>query len=646
METPAGNLIYFIYGLAFILMGLSIAVQPRLESDFALARPLPFLAAFGILHGVHEWMEVWHVDEGSPAARQTAAGFLAVSFLPLQEFGRRLVRLSSPAAGRWQRVAEWCTHPIWYLPVALLLAQLALNFEPHDFAVATRYLLAFPGALTSAIGLLLYYRSEADRLHPMGLKRYFYSAAGGFAGYAVAAGLLVPPADFFPANRYSSEYFFDAAEDSVVGLRTLFAIVAAVSLGLILRMFRAEVRLGVERAIEHASHCLSELTEVTQRHEQILRIAGSGLVGINRKGRCVFANPTTLEVLGFPEAELIGRPCTEVIRCYDAKGELKNCPFCEALRTRKPTHRSEMLFIRRDGTSVPVEFVAEPVDEPGELDGGLVLSFIDISQRWKAEQRLRYTTSSLQEKTRKLERANADLEQYAYIAAHDLKAPIRAVSMLVTVIEEDFQHRDPQSLSKHAGLLRERVTRMDRLINDLLRYARAGSVNDPPEPVDTRAMVHELIHFLALPSSFRIEVDAAMPSLVTWRTPLSQIFANLLGNAVAHHDRENGHIRVTAHPCGKFYEFEVSDDGPGIREEHRETILQVFQVLNPGEGTQHSGLGLALVKKLVESHEGELFVESGESRGATFRFTWPVAANSLADAVPPADNRSQRISEV
>ncbi|WP_303908612.1 sensor histidine kinase [Thiohalomonas denitrificans] len=640
METPAGSLIYFIYGLAFILMGLSIAVQPRLESDFALARPLPFLAAFGMLHGVHEWLEVWHVDEGSPLARQAAAALLAISFLPLQEFGRRLVRLSSSAAGRWQRVAEYCTHPIWYLPVALLLARLAWIFGPHDFSVAIRYLLAFPGALTTAIGLLLYYRSEADRLRPMGLKPYFYSAAAAFAGYAVAAGLLVPPADFFPANRYSSEYFFEAAEAAAVGLRTLFAIVAAISLVLILHMFRAEVRLGVQRALKYANHYLTELTRVTQRHEQILRIAGSGLVGIDRKGRCVFANPTTLEVLGFLEAELIGHPCKEVIRCYDANGRLENCPFCEALSTRKPTHRSEILFLRRDGTPVPVEYVAEPVDEPGQLDGGLVLSFIDISQRWNAEQRLRHTTCSLREKTRKLERANAELEQYAYIAAHDLKAPIRAVSMLATIIEEDFQQSDPQSLSRHADLLRERVTRMDRLIDDLLRYARAGCVNDPPEPVDTRALVNDVIHFLALPASFHIEMDAAMPSLMTWRTPLSQIFANLIGNAVAHHDRKSGHIRIAARRCGEFYEFEVSDDGPGILEEHRETVLQVFQVLDPREGGQHSGLGLALVKKLVESNDGELFIESGMGRGTTFRFTWPATTTSQPEPEPLACDES------
>ncbi|SCZ49973.1 sensor histidine kinase [Thiohalomonas denitrificans] len=636
MYAPPGSFIYFFYGLSFILMGLSIAIQPRLDSDFALARPLPFLAGFGLVHGVHEWLEMWYLEREFPFGLQVAATLLTISFVILLEFGRRLVRLSSRAAGRWQRATEWFTHPVWYFPVVLLLVQVAWMLGPHDFAVAVRYLLALPAASFTAIGFLLYYRVEAERLRPMGLKPYFHSATGAFAGYAVAAGLLVPPADFFPANLNHSQRFFEAAEVSVPALRTVFAIIATVSLVQILRIFRTEVHQRVEAALTSANHYLDRLTQMTLQHDQILRIAGSGLVGIDRNGRCVFANPTTLEVLDFSESELVGHCFFDVIQCYDTSGMVKHCPLCDVLENREPTHRSEIQFVRRDGTPVPVEYVAEPVDEPGELDGGIVLSFIDISQRWEAEQRLGETARSLREKTRKLERANAELEQYAYIAAHDLKAPIRAVSMLATVIEEDFRQGDPQSLSRHADLLRDRVTRMDRLIDDLLRYARAGCAGDPPEPVNTRALITDVIHFLALPASFRVQVDTAMPSLITWRTPLSQIFANLIGNAVAHHDRASGHVRVAARPCGEFYEFAVSDDGPGILQEHQQTVLQVFQVLEPGESAKHSGLGLALVKKLVESHDGELFIDSGQGRGTTFRFTWPVVAKCI-----PAETASR-----
>ncbi len=634
MDAPPGSLIYFLYGLAFILMGLSIAVQPRLASDFALARILPLLAAFGLLHGFHEWLEMWHLERQFPPALRGAAALLTVSFIPLLEFGRRLVRLSSPAAGRWRWAAEWCTHPGWYLPAGLVLAQVAWSLGPNGFAVAVRYLLALPAALTTAVGFLLYYRSEADRLRPMGLGPCFYSVAGAFAGYAVAAGLLVPPADFFPANRYSSEHFFEAAEISVPGLRTLFAAIATISLGLILRIFRTEMHLRVEKALASANHYLERLTQVTLRHDQILRIAGSGLVGIDREGRCVFANPTSLEVLGFSESELVGHSFFDVVPCFGVDGPLEHCALCDVMNNREPTRRSEILFARRDGTPVPVEYVAEPVHEPGELDGGMVLSFIDISQRWETEQRLGDTTRSLREKTRKLERANAELEQYAYVAAHDLKAPIRAVSMLATIIEQDFQQGDSRSLSRHAALLRDRVTRMDRFIDDLLRYARAGCADDSPQSVDTRALVDDVIRFLAPPSSFRIDVDASMPSLVTWPTPLSQILSNLLANAIAHHDRESGHIRITARPRGDFCEFSVSDDGPGIPREHQETVLQVFQVLQSRDRTEHSGLGLALVKKLVESHGGELLIDSGDGRGTTFRFTWPKVPEHLREAGP------------
>jgi signal transduction histidine kinase len=143
-----------------------------------------------------------------------------------------------------------------------------------------------------------------------------------------------------------------------------------------------------------------------------------------------------------------------------------------------------------------------------------------------------------------------------------------------------------------------------------------------------------VVQFLAPPNGFRFEVGRELPRLITWRVPLEQVFTNLLSNAVAHHHRGEGRIAVRAFRDEDHYLFEVSDDGPGIPHEHHATVVQVFQVLAARDRTEHTGMGLALVKKLVESHDGDLWLDSAPGGGTTVRFSWPLRA--AAPASPAA----------
>jgi signal transduction histidine kinase/CheY-like chemotaxis protein len=223
---------------------------------------------------------------------------------------------------------------------------------------------------------------------------------------------------------------------------------------------------------------------------------------------------------------------------------------------------------------------------------------------------------------RALERSNAELDQFAYVASHDLKAPLRGIANLAQWIEEDMDAElGPEALEQLA-LLKSRVQRMEGLINGILDYSRAGRVPGQPERVDAGRLVLDVVELLA-PARGSVQVGQAMPELFTERVPLEQILMNLIGNALKHARRDDALVRVDARAAGDAWEFAVADNGPGIAAEFHDKIWGIFQTLEPRDVVEGTGIGLSIVKKIVESKGGRAWVESEPGAGATFRFTWP-----------------------
>lgn len=221
-------------------------------------------------------------------------------------------------------------------------------------------------------------------------------------------------------------------------------------------------------------------------------------------------------------------------------------------------------------------------------------------------------------------RANVELQQFAYVASHDLRAPLRAIDSLTSWIEEDLKDLPIDETRGHMKLLRGRVDRMERLLHDLLEYARIGRRAEAVERVDTATLVGELTELANLHPGFRVEIEPSLPVFETARVPLQQVLLNLLVNAVKHHDLPDGQVRIAAEDQGTFWAFVVSDDGPGIPQDFWGKAFQMFQTLKPRDVVEGSGMGLALVKKLVEGVGGQVSIES-QGRGTSIRFTWPKA---------------------
>jgi light-regulated signal transduction histidine kinase (bacteriophytochrome) len=235
--------------------------------------------------------------------------------------------------------------------------------------------------------------------------------------------------------------------------------------------------------------------------------------------------------------------------------------------------------------------------------------------------------ASIEQATR-LEQSNRDLDQFAYVASHDLKAPLRGIANLAQWLEEDLGDRVTGESREHLTLLRGRVNRMEALIEGILTYSRAGRVRDQVEYVDTAKLLASVIDLLAPPSDVTITIQSPMPSLLTERLPLQQVFMNLIGNALKYGNRVSPRVTVTAKETGDMVHFSVADNGPGIAPQFHEKIWQIFQTLAPRDEVEGTGIGLSVVRKLVETRGGRAWVESTVGQGTTFHFTWPTRPRS------------------
>lgn len=240
----------------------------------------------------------------------------------------------------------------------------------------------------------------------------------------------------------------------------------------------------------------------------------------------------------------------------------------------------------------------------------------------KKAQEIGQTNQTLSSTNKLLEERNQELNQFAYIVSHDLKAPLRAVANLSEWLEEDLQDKLDQNTSKNLLLMRSRVQRMTSFIDGLLEYSRAGRVNSQKTIVDVQKLLHEIIDSLAPEPEFVIEIKGKMPIIETKALPLQQVFSNLISNAIKHHHRQDGLITISVLENPEYYQFSVADDGVGIALENQEKIFVIFKTLTTRDKIENTGIGLSIVKKIIDNQGEKIWLESQPNQGTTFHFTW------------------------
>lgn len=236
---------------------------------------------------------------------------------------------------------------------------------------------------------------------------------------------------------------------------------------------------------------------------------------------------------------------------------------------------------------------------------------------------LNHMAKVLSENFSLLKRKNSELDQFAHIVSHDMKAPLRGIDNVVTWIEEDHFHELPPKVKEYVGLIKSRIVRGENLIHGILSYSRVGQYELEQEEVDINQMVQEISENLPLRQGLKLKVQPNLPVLHTQRIPLMQIFSNLVGNAIKYHDKSEGEIRIYHTENGQNFHFFIEDNGPGISKTYHDKIFTIFQTLNGTDSFQSTGVGLAIVKKILDDRNQSIRVHSEPGKGSIFEFTWP-----------------------
>jgi PAS domain S-box-containing protein len=325
-------------------------------------------------------------------------------------------------------------------------------------------------------------------------------------------------------------------------------------------------------------------------------------------------NDAALTLLGQSSEEIIGRPCYEFM--HQTFRQIEGCPFKRMVRSK---HRESSVLEKNKRY---FESVVDPIfDDSGNIVS-VVHIFIDITERVKSAETLKNLNKELRATVEKLTKANRELGDFAHVAAHDLKAPLRAIGTIAGLLSLDYADRLDEQGKEQLELLVTRAQRMNTHITSLLRYSELGHTSAKKQRVNLQTLIEEIIR--EIPSSKNVEITIvnSLPVIMCYEG-IKEVFQNLLDNAIKFMDKPKAQIKIDCIEREKFWQFSVTDNGPGIKSEYFEKIFMMFQTLKPRDEFEATGIGLAIVKKVIEMNRGRVWVESQPGQGSTFFFTLP-----------------------
>lgn len=353
----------------------------------------------------------------------------------------------------------------------------------------------------------------------------------------------------------------------------------------------------------------------------LMDMAADAMLIVEADGRILRVNPAASRLFGYTQEAMAGLFIEDLMpqRFRAAHGQ-RRAKYADQPERRTMGALLEIFGLRQCGS----EFAADVSISP--IEGGRVLATVyDISARKHLEaEQLRMIQA--------LEAANEELKNFAYVVSHDLKAPLRAIGSLADWIAVDQKDRMDAEGQEHLGLLIQRVRRLDALIDGVLSYSRVGRVQEKPVSIDLQALAREVVDSLAPPAHIVLRVSEDLPVIRAEKTGMQQILQNLIANAIRYLDKPQGCIRIDCIEQDEDnWRISVSDNGPGIAERHFERIFQLFQTLNPRDRVESTGVGLSIVKKIVDQSGGRIWVESTLGEGSTFHFTVPKWPSSVRE---------------
>lgn len=379
-----------------------------------------------------------------------------------------------------------------------------------------------------------------------------------------------------------------------------------------------------------------DITELKRQEDELagksallqatLENIGQGLSVIDRNLTLAAFNDRFFDLLQFPkEFAEVGRPFADFIRFNAERGEYGpgdiEAQVAERVALAGNPRPHCFLRTRPDGTVIEVRGMPMP-------GGGFVTTYSDVTELKQAQQAAEADARRLAEAAEELQRSNRDLEQFAYVASHDLQEPLRMVGSYCQLLQRRYRGKLDADADEFIAFAVEGATRMQRMINDLLAYSRVGRGGKGMAPVSMQEATGLAIDNLrnAIADRNASIVFADLPAVMGEKSLLAQLMQNLIGNAIKFSGERPIEIGIDAEPAGDFWRFAVRDNGIGIEKQYAERIFMIFQRLHDRGKYPGTGIGLALCKKVVEHHGGRIWMESEPGQGTTFFFTLP--ANS------------------
>ena len=366
-----------------------------------------------------------------------------------------------------------------------------------------------------------------------------------------------------------------------------------------------------------------EVAAARELAERIVATLHEPLVVLDAEERVVIANRVLYQVFGLTEEETLGQVFFELNEKQWDIPVLREL-VADVLPNKRKVNGFEFQHEFPGIGSRTVLINAQLIEDKSKGQNLTLLTFQNITERRQMEAEQARMIQALQS-------ANEELKNFAYVISHDLKAPLRAIGSLADWIMADQHDKLDAEGQEHLGLLVQRVRRMDALIDGVLSYSRIGRTRETLVTVDLNERVRAVIDALSPPEHIVITVAPGLPVIRAEKTAIYQVLQNLIANAIRYQDKPQGRIEIDCTDQGESWQLSVADNGPGIEARHFERIFQLFQTLNPRDRVESTGVGLSIVKKIVELYGGRVWLESAVGQGSIFYFTVPKGIPATLD---------------
>lgn len=413
-------------------------------------------------------------------------------------------------------------------------------------------------------------------------------------------------------NMYGQPWLFDIQttrtfRESETNHQPIFILIGGIVIdGLLLLLFLLLAR-SKQKSVLLAEKMTRKFSVSEAYFRHIIETAPCGMVITNSTGIIEKVNPHAQMLFGYDERELLGCPVDilvpESLREKHAKDRQNFLSNPDRLDVKGGRNTSGL---KKDGKLFAAEISLAKFS--GEDEVKTLATVIDMSEYLSI--------------TNELKRSNKELNDFAYVASHDLKAPLRGIMQLSNWIADDIDSIANDDTKENLELLQSRVSRLEKLLDDLLSYSRIGRKHGEMRQVDIRKLFEDIYDLLSPPKTLKLVCKEPLIEITTLSSPLEIIIRNLLGNAIKHHHSSNGQIQVSMTESSQAYIFSICDDGPGIPPKHHRQIFELFKTLKPRDEVEGSGMGLSIIKKLLDYYGGTIEVISDGKKGTCFRFTW------------------------